>query len=221
MQFLREVLVWAVEDLWALILHITGRSSFPKPLSAAEEAEYIRRMGEGDAKARDVLIEHNLRLVAHIAKKYQGSGLDADDMVSIGAIGLIKAVNTFRPEAGKLTTYASRCIENEILMQLRAGRKARLTVQLDDPIGTDKEGNEVRLTDLLGTDKDEVSDAAETAIESRAPCAFCRRPCSMHGKARHPNALRPPGRHAAPAARGRQIPGHFAFIRLAHRKKGA
>ena len=166
MQFLREVLVWAVEDLWALILHITGRSSFPKPLSAAEEAEYIRRMGEGDAKARDVLIEHNLRLVAHIAKKYQGSGLDADDMVSIGAIGLIKAVNTFRPEAGKLTTYASRCIENEILMQLRAGRKARLTVQLDDPIGTDKEGNEVRLTDLLGTDKDEVSDAAETAIES-------------------------------------------------------
>ena len=192
MQFLREVLVWAVEDLWALILHITGRSSFPKPLSAAEEAEYIRRMGEGDAKARDVLIEHNLRLVAHIAKKYQGSGLDADDMVSIGAIGLIKAVNTFRPEAGKLTTYASRCIENEILMQLRAGRKARLTVQLDDPIGTDKEGNEVRLTDLLGTDKDEVSDAAETAIEStRALRLLQTPPARCTGKARHPNALRP------------------------------
>ena len=146
-----EALIWAAENLWALILHITGRSSFPKPLTAAEEAEYIRRMGEGDAAARDALIEHNLRLVAHIAKKYQGGALDADDMVSIGAIGLIKAVNTFRPEAGKLTTYASRCIENEILMQLRAGRKARLTVQLDDPIGTDK---------------DEVSDAAETAIEA-------------------------------------------------------
>ena len=151
MQFLGEALVWAAENLWALILHITGRSSFPKPLTAAEEAEYIRRMGEGDGKARDALIEHNLRLVAHIAKKYQGGALDADDMVSIGAIGLIKAVNTFRPEAGKLTTYASRCIENEILMQLRASRRSRLTVQLDDPIGTDK---------------DEVSDAAEIAIES-------------------------------------------------------
>ena len=166
MQFLGEALLWAAEDLWALILHITGRSSFPKPLSSAEEAEYIRRLGEGDPAARDALIEHNLRLVAHIAKKYQGSGLDADDMVSIGAIGLMKAVSSFRPEAGKLTTYASRCIENEILMQLRAGRKTRGTVQLDDPIGMDKEGNEVRLTDLLGTDKNEVSDAAETAIES-------------------------------------------------------
>ena len=112
--------------------------------------------------ARDRLIEHNLRLVAHIAKKYQSSSLDADDLVSIGSIGLIKAVDTFRPEAGRLTTYASRCIENEMLMQLRAGRKNRGTVQLDEPIGADKEGNEIRLTDLLGTDKDAVSDAAET-----------------------------------------------------------
>ena len=89
MQFLGEALIWAAEDLWALILHITGRSSFPKPLCAAEEAEYIRRMGEGDASARDALIEHDLRLVAHIAKKYQGGALDADDLVSIGVIGLI------------------------------------------------------------------------------------------------------------------------------------
>ena len=176
MQFLGEALLWAAEDLWALILHITGRSSFPKPLSSAEEAEYIRRLGEGDPAARDALIEHNLRLVAHIAKKYQGSGLDADDMVSIGAIGLMKAVSSFRPEAGKLTTYASRCIENEILMQLRAGRKTRGTVQLDDPIGMDKEGNEVRLTDLLGTDKNEVSDAAETAIESASALRLLRTP---------------------------------------------
>ena len=176
MQFLGEALLWAAEDLWALILHITGRSSFPKPLSSAEEAEYIRRLGEGDPAARDALIEHNLRLVAHIAKKYQGSGLDADDMVSIGAIGLMKAVSSFRPEAGKLTTYASRCIENEILMQLRAGRKTRGTVQLDDPIGMDKEGNEVRLTDLLGTDKNEVSDAAETAIESARALRLLRSP---------------------------------------------
>ena len=176
MQFLGEALLWAAEDLWALLLHITGRSSFPKPLSSAEEAEYIRRLGEGDPAARDALIEHNLRLVAHIAKKYQGSGLDADDMVSIGAIGLMKAVSSFRPEAGKLTTYASRCIENEILMQLRAGRKTRGTVQLDDPIGMDKEGNEVRLTDLLGTDKNEVSDAAETAIESARALRLLRTP---------------------------------------------
>ena len=176
MQFLGEALLWAAEDLWALILHITGRSSFPKPLSSAEEAEYIRRLGEGDPAARDALIEHNLRLVAHIAKKYQGSGLDADDMVSIGAIGLMKAVSSFRPEAGKLTTYASRCIENEILMQLRAGRKTRGTVQLDDPIGMDKEGSEVRLTDLLGTDKNEVSDAAETAIESARALRLLRTP---------------------------------------------
>ena len=176
MQFLGEALIWAAEDLWALILHITGRSSFPKPLSSAEEAEYIRRLGEGDPAARDALIEHNLRLVAHIAKKYQGSGLDADDMVSIGAIGLMKAVSSFRPEAGKLTTYASRCIENEILMQLRAGRKTRGTVQLDDPIGMDKEGNEVRLTDLLGTDKNEVSDAAETAIGSARALRLLRTP---------------------------------------------
>ena len=163
---LAEALNWITENLWALILHIAGRSSFPKPLPPEEEAELVRRLAGGDRDARDRLIEHNLRLVAHIAKKYQSSSLDADDLVSIGSIGLIKAVDTFRPEAGRLTTYASRCIENEMLMQLRAGRKNRGTVQLDEPIGADKEGNESRLTDLLGTDKDAVSDAAETAIES-------------------------------------------------------
>ena len=153
-----------------------GSGSFPRPLKAEEERMYLERMAQGDLEARNILIEHNLRLVAHIAKKYQGSGLDADDMVSIGAIGLMKAVSSFRPEAGKLTTYASRCIENEILMQLRAGRKTRGTVQLDDPIGMDKEGNEVRLTDLLGTDKNEVSDAAETAIESARALRLLRTP---------------------------------------------
>ncbi|OPZ69025.1 MAG: RNA polymerase sigma-28 factor precursor [Firmicutes bacterium ADurb.Bin467] len=123
-------------------------------------------MLQGDLSARDLLIEHNLRLVAHIAKKYQNSALDSDDLVSVGSIGLIKAVNTFRPEAGKLTTYASRCIENEILMQLRANRKNRNTMLLDEPIGTDKDGNEIRLMDLLGTDKNAVSDQVEVSIES-------------------------------------------------------
>ncbi len=161
-----EAIVWLAENLWALILHVTGRNAFPKPLAAEEEAELIRRMGEGDAAARDRLIAHNLRLVAHIAKKYRAGALDMDDLVSIGSIGLIKAVNTFRPEAGRLTAYASRCIENEIRMQLRAGRKERGNVLLDEPIGADREGNEIHLTDLLGTDKDAVSDAAETSIES-------------------------------------------------------
>lgn len=172
MTFIVEAAAWLAENLWALILHIAGKSSFPKPLPSEEEARLVRRMAAGDRAARDRLIEHNLRLVAHIAKKYQSSALDADDLVSIGSIGLIKAVNTFRPEAGKLTTYASRCIENEILMQLRAGRKERGTVLLDEPIGADKEGNEIRLTDLLGTDKDAVSDAAEIAIESRRAFAL-------------------------------------------------
>ena len=115
MQFLGEALVWAAENLWALILHITGRSSFPKPLTAAEEAEYIRRMGEGDGEARDALIEHNLRLVAHIARKYTVPGHNAEDLTSIGVVGLIKAVGSYRQGGGtSLGTYAARCIENAI-----------------------------------------------------------------------------------------------------------
>ena len=161
-----DVLIWISENLWALILHITGKSSFPKPLPQEEERQLVEKMLTGDLGARDRLIEHNLRLVAHIAKKYQSNTLDTDDLVSIGSIGLIKAVNTFRPEAGKLTTYASRCIENEILMHLRSNRKNRNTILMDEPIGTDKEGNEIRLIDLLGTDKDAVSDEAEVSIES-------------------------------------------------------
>lgn len=165
MQFLGEALVWAAENLWALILHITGRSSFPKPLTAAEEAEYIRRMGEGDGKARDALIEHNLRLVAHIAKKYQGGALDADDMVSIGAIGLIKAVNTFDPSKNiKLATYASRCIENEILMYLRRTGKTKSEVSFDEPLNVDWDGNELLLSDILGTEEDVIFDHIEEEV---------------------------------------------------------
>ena len=104
-------------DVWLLALHLSGKSSFPKPLSMAEEAELVARLANGDAEARDRLIVHNLRLAAHIAKKYASPEADSDDLVSIGTIGLIKAVNTFRPEAGRLTAYASRCIENAILSQ--------------------------------------------------------------------------------------------------------
>ena len=162
-----EGLLWLAENAWTLLLHLSGRSSFPKPLKPAEEQALAQAMLEGDGSAAEKLIEHNLRLVAHIAKKYADSGLDPDDLVSVGSIGLIKAVRTFRPEAGRLTAYAARCIENEIRMQLRANRKNRNNVLLDEPIGADKEGNEIQLLDLLGTDKDAVAEEAETAIESR------------------------------------------------------
>ena len=146
--------------------HLSSRLSFPKPLSPEAERNAVERMMNGDASAAKELIEHNLRLVAHIAKKYQRSGLDLDDLVSIGSIGLIKAVSSFKPEAGKLTAYASRCIENEILMALRAGKKRRGDVSLSDPIGADREGNEVMLSDLLGTEADLVEHLAEVNIES-------------------------------------------------------
>ena len=131
--------------------------------------------------------------MAHIAKKYQNSGVDADDLVSIGSIGLMKAVNTFRADAGKLTTYASRCIENEILMYLRSNRKNRNTVLLEEPIGADKEGNEICLIDLLGTDPDEVPGQAEISIESDRALLLIRKALDAPREAGHSPALRPVG----------------------------
>ena len=160
-----EMLFWIFDHVWTLFSHVAGRSSFPKALSAEEERELIERV-QTDDEARQKLIEHNLRLVAHIAKKYAHSSIDADDLVSIGSIGLIKAVRSYKPESGKLATYASRCIENEILMALRSSRKTRNEISLDDPIGSDQEGNEVTLSDVLGTDENLVPDAVELNIES-------------------------------------------------------
>lgn len=123
---------------------------FLEPLSAEEEALYLKRYADGDKEAGDILIERNLRLVAHIVKKYVGADRDQDDLISIGTIGLIKAVQTFRPEKGnKLVTYAAKCIENELLMMLRAEKKKAKDVSLYDPIGTDKEGNAISLLDVL------------------------------------------------------------------------
>ena len=161
-----EAFLALLNDAWFFLSHIAGRSSFPKPLKPAEEKTLIEAMLAGDEAAATRLIEHNLRLVAHIAKKFAQSGVDADDLVSIGSIGLIKAVHTFRPEAGKLTTYASRCIENEILMHLRARKKNRLTVSLNEPIGADKDGNEISLIDLMGTEADLVPHETELRLES-------------------------------------------------------
>ena len=165
--FLPGILLWLVQNGWLLPLHLSARGSFPKPLEKAEEERLIERMLAGDESAASKLIEHNLRLAAHIAKKYAQAGVDQDDLVSIGALGLIKAVRTYRPEAGRLSPYASRCIENEILMFFRASRRNRATVLLGDGIGTDRDGEELTLDDLMGTEPDAVPEAVETAIESR------------------------------------------------------
>lgn len=164
--FLPEMLAWLSRSGWLLLLHLSARSSFPKPLPPDEEQALLARMQAGDADAANTLIEHNLRLVAHIARKYAQPGVDQDDLVSLGTLGLIKAMHTFRPEAGRLTAYASRCIENEMLMFFRANRKNRNVILVGDSVGQDSEGNDIQLDDLLGTEPDLVPDAAETAIEA-------------------------------------------------------
>ena len=164
--FLSGLLLWLLQNGWLMPLHLSARASFPKPLAQDEEQRLLERMRAGDRGAEGALIEHNLRLVAHIAKKYAQGGVDQDDLVSVGALGLIKAVKTFRPEAGRLTAYASRCIENEMLMYLRANRKHRNTLLLGESLGTDKDGNELELSELLGTDENGAPEAAESAIES-------------------------------------------------------
>ena len=129
--------------------------SFPQPLTAAEERYYLQRYTEGDLEAKHVLIERNLRLVAHIVKKYQSYEEDTEDLLSIGTIGLIKAVVTFNPDkCVRLGTYAARCIENEILMHLRAKKKSSREISLYEPIGTDREGNEIQLFDIIETEDD-------------------------------------------------------------------
>ena len=139
------------------ILHIDGSSSFPKPLSAKEERAVLERLQDGDPAARATLIERNLRLVSHIVKKYYSRTNDTEDLVSIGTIGLIKAIDSFDPSKGtRLATYASRCIENEILMYLRRHSRTRMEVSLDEPLNVDWDGNELLLSDVMGTDPDLV-----------------------------------------------------------------
>ncbi len=134
-------------------------STFPLPLSEEEERRYVDLMEAGDPCGKDILVERNLRLVAHIARKYAGSNTSTEDLISIGTIGLIKAVNTYSSsKAVRLATYAARCIENEILMSIRTSKKNRQEVSISLPIGTDKDGNEISLNDILGTDPDEIFD---------------------------------------------------------------
>ncbi len=139
--------------------YIGGKTTFPEPLSRKDEAHHISRLQQGDENSRAVLIEHNLRLVAHIVKKFDVKGEDVDDLISIGTIGLIKGVNTFDPTKGvRLATYAARCIENEILMHLRSTKRKRGEKSLQDPIGIDSEGNEITLMDILDTDAEAMAD---------------------------------------------------------------
>lgn len=136
--------------------------TFLSPLNAKEEQEYLSRLKEGDQEAKQVLIERNMRLVAHVTKKYQNSGEDMEDLISIGTIGLIKAVSTFQDDHGsKLATYAARCIENELLMYFRAKKKSSREVSLYEPIGTDKEGNQIQLMDIVEAEEKDVVEQLE------------------------------------------------------------
>lgn len=142
--------------------------SFPQPLTASEEREYMQRYTEGDLEAKHILIERNLRLVAHIVKKYQTYEEETEDLLSIGTIGLIKAVVTFNPDkCVRLGTYAARCIENEILMYLRAKKKSSREISLYEPIGTDREGNEIQLFDIIETEEDDAHHKAELKEDIR------------------------------------------------------
>lgn len=154
--------------------YIGGADILPPPLESKKEAEMIALLGtEGEKAARSVLIEHNLRLVVYIAKKFDNTAVGVEDLISIGTIGLIKAINTFNPEKNiKLATYASRCIENEILMYLRRNSKTKMEVSIDEPLNVDWDGNELLLSDILGTEEDtiyrDLEDEAERKILFRA-----------------------------------------------------
>ena len=143
---------------------IGGKGSFPKPLPPEEEAEYLRRARAGDASAKDALVRHNMRLVAHIVKKYNGAA-ETDDLISVGSIGLIKAIDTYKEGKGtQLATYTARCIENEILMLIRSNKKHKGNAYLSDPVGVDKEGNELTLMDLLFEKEEGVFKTVENRL---------------------------------------------------------
>lgn len=155
--------------------YINNKGSFPKPLSAEKEKEYLEKYHNGDPEAKEMLIRHNLRLVAHIVKKFSNAA-EVDDMISVGSIGLIKAINTFKPDKGtQLATYAARCIENEILMYIRANKKHRVCLSLTDSVGMDREGNEITLMDLLCIKEESVDDQVENNLMLEKILAIIRR----------------------------------------------
>ena len=148
------------------IYYIGGKEALPPPLSKEEEEHLLEKLPTGDKAAKSILIERNLRLVVYIARKFENTGINIEDLISIGTIGLIKAVNTFNPEKKiKLATYASRCIENEILMYLRRNNKIRSEVSFDEPLNIDWDGNELLLSDVLGTDEDIITKDLDASID--------------------------------------------------------
>ena len=156
----------AIQNFLFFVLHVTGPGSFPQPLSEKEEKKYLVEMKQGDKRARSKLIEHNLRLVAHIVKKYYSSTNDQDDLVSIGTIGLIKAIDSFDLSKGiRLSSYAARCIENEVLMFFRNSKKSAQDVSMNEPIDTDKDGNALVLMDVMSVE-DCIIDELDTKIKS-------------------------------------------------------
>lgn len=167
--FILNSLVELVCNSFFLTGYITNNNTFPLPLDEEEEQMYLKKFKEGDKSAKSVLIERNLRLVAHIVKKYSFPNKDVDELISIGTVGLIKAIDSFDSSKGtRLATYASRCIENEILMLFRNNKKQKSEVYLQDPIGVDKEGNEFCLMDILSSEKDCVLDKVESNLQVRA-----------------------------------------------------
>lgn len=155
--FLTNCLLDVISNMLFMTAYVTNNSSFPQPLNDKEEKHYLNKLKEGDQLAKSVLVERNLRLVAHIVKKYSYPGKDIDDLISIGTVGLIKAIDSFDSSKGtRLATYAAKCIENEILMLIRNNKKIKGEVYLQDPIGIDKEGNEISLMDVLGSDEDSI-----------------------------------------------------------------
>ena len=159
-----ESLFLLLKNLVIFSSYVTEKSSFPKPLSKEKEEEYVQLAEQGDKEAKEILIKHNLRLVAHIAKKYANYG-DNDELISVGSIGLIKAIDSFKTGRGtQLATYASRCIENEILMTLRVTKKHRQSVSLSDPIGVDKDGNELTIMDMLSEGGSVIEDVESNIL---------------------------------------------------------
>lgn len=163
-----SIISTTISDFLLLFGYIQNVNSFPQPLSTEEEQCYLELYRNGDEDAKNILVERNLRLVAHIVKKYGNTGRDIDDLISIGTIGLIKAIITYNEDKGtRLATYAARCIDNEILMTIRASKKSKTEVSLQDPIGVDKEGNEISLIDILGTEADDIVDQVELKIQTK------------------------------------------------------
>lgn len=157
---------------------VLGGSSFPRPLSEEEEAKTIALMKKGDKSAREKLISHNMRLVAHVVKKYSGA-TETDDLISVGSIGLIKAIDSYDEKKGTgLATYTARCIENEILMLLRSNKKFRNDVSLNEPVGSDKDGNELTIIDLLYDETDEVFSRVDKSVESEKLIKFLKKTLS-------------------------------------------